>query len=349
MRLLTGFLLLLFVSVSAGTASSSLSSAAAVSGEPGSNGNPLALGSEFVVEDWHVTVDSVDTDAWPEIQAANTYNDPPAAGRQYVMFHVTATYTGEASGDPGLGLNWSIVSSTGNSFGSNYEDYCGAIPDALTDQGELFPGATATGNVCVSVASEQVAGALIAFAPFLSDAQVFIVLEPGQGAVASPPVATAAPNATPAGSAAPGSRGNPLALGTQITLTDWSVTVDSVDTDAWPEIQAENQFNDPPAAGHQFVMFHVSATYNGDTTGKPTLDLSWTIVGSRGNTFGASLNDYCGSIPDALSDQGDQGEIAPGATAVGNECVSVPIDQLAGAVIQIKQAFGEQPWFVALE
>ena len=211
----------------------------------------------------------------------------------------------------------------------------------MSDQGELFPGATASGNVCVSVAADQVAGASIVLDQFLSSTHLVLAAQARQGTAAPSPAGTPPALATPDANAVRGTRANPFGLGEEIALGDWKLKVDSVDSDAWPEIQAVNGFNDPPADGRQFVMFHATAANVGAEAGNPSLSPAWTVVGSRGNTFGASLSDYCGVIPDALSDQGDGGHVAAGESAAGNICVSVPIDQLDGATIQVKPAFGD--------
>ncbi len=152
--------------------------------------------------------------------------------------------------------------------------------------------------------------------------------------------------ATSSADARAGTRDNPYALGDEFILGDWRIAIDTVKPDAWSQIHKENQFNDPPTAGRQFVMFHVTATYTGDTTASPMFDLLWTIVGSRGNTFGASMNDHCGVIPDAFI---NQGELFTGATAKGNVCVSVSADQIKGGTIQVKQFLDNEPAFIALQ
>jgi hypothetical protein len=163
---------------------------------------------------------------------------------------------------------------------------------------------------------------------------------PTERATDPPPTATPQP-------AALGTRDAPFPLGTEFTIDDWRVTVVSVELDAWDVIEAENQFNDPPAEGRQFVMFRVAATYEGDETGNPWLDLSWAIVGSAGNTFGTSMDDNCGVIPDPLR---DQGETFPGGRVEGNECVSVESSQLIGATIRVQAGFlGDDRVFVALD
>jgi hypothetical protein len=133
-----------------------------------------------------------------------------------------------------------------------------------------------------------------------------------------------------------GTRDNPLDIGTTIEMGVWVVTVADVNPDATDEVLEENQFNDPPAEGRQFVMFHVEATYEGDDSGDPWLDFAWAIVGGAGNTFGTGMDDWCGSIPNPLD---DQGETYPGGSVSGNVCVSVASDQLEGATIRIEEAF----------
>jgi hypothetical protein len=154
-----------------------------------------------------------------------------------------------------------------------------------------------------------------------------------------------APASIPNPGAGQGTRDNPYPLGSSFAIDDWQVSVTSVDLDAWPEIKQENQFNDPPASGHQFVMFAVTGTYNGTETGNPSIDLQWNVVGSQGNTYGSGIDDYCGVIPDAFS---DQGELFPGATAAGNVCISVASAQLDGATLHVEQFLGENGVFVAL-
>jgi hypothetical protein len=133
-----------------------------------------------------------------------------------------------------------------------------------------------------------------------------------------------------------GTRDNPLPIGTTIEMGDWTLTVTDVSTDATDEIMSENEFNEPPAEGRQFLMFGVEATYNGDDSGTAWLDFSWAIVGSGGNTFGdtGDFEDYCGVIPDDLN---EAGEAFPGANVAGNVCFSVPSDQVEGSTIRIEE------------
>lgn len=120
--------------------------------------------------------------------------------------------------------------------------------------------------------------------------------------------------------------------------------------DATDAVMAENQFNDPPAEGRQFVLVNLDATYDGDDTGTAWFDLGQQVLGSGGNTFGGggAMEDYCGSIPGNLNDGGEQ---FPGSTVTGNVCVSVPTDQLDGALMILEESFSftSDRVFVALD
>jgi hypothetical protein len=132
-----------------------------------------------------------------------------------------------------------------------------------------------------------------------------------------------------------GTRDNPLPLGTVIDLADWQLTISEVTADATDLVMAENEFNDPPADGRQFLLFRVEATYEGGDSGDPWLDFSWAVVGAGGNTFGGgSMDDYCGVIPSPLD---DTGEAFPGASVEGNVCFAVASDQVEGATIRVEE------------
>ena len=133
-----------------------------------------------------------------------------------------------------------------------------------------------------------------------------------------------------------GTRDNPLPVGTRIEMGDWTLAVTEVTLDATEQVMAENEFNDPPVEGRQFVLFEVDAAYGGEESGTAWLDFSWAIVGSAGNTFGTAMEDYCGVIPDSLD---NTGETYPGGNVSGNVCVSVASDQVDGATIRIEETF----------
>ena len=137
--------------------------------DEGTRTNPFAVGTPFGNEDWTVVLGPTVQNANDLVAAENLYNDPPVAGRQFVMVPVTVTYTGATSGTPWVELSFDFVGSAGNTFGTAMDDYCGVVPGDLTNVGELHPDGVGTGNVCVSVPSEQVAGGVWAVSTMFSD------------------------------------------------------------------------------------------------------------------------------------------------------------------------------------
>lgn len=125
---------------------------------------------------------------------------------------------------------------------------------------------------------------------------------------------------------------NPAPLGSTAQIGDWQITITKVTENANKLVAKENSFNDKPKKGQQFVLWNVDATYTGEESGTPWVDLSWKLVGSGGNTF----TDSCGVIPESLS---DASETFSGASVTGNVCVAADSDQLDGASILVEESF----------
>lgn len=71
------------------------------------------------------------------------------------------------------------------------------------------------------------------------------------------------PEPEPAPAAEAGSREAPAPVGTAAKYAEdsfWTFTLGETDTDAWPEIANENQFNEPPAEGSVYVLAPVHVT-----------------------------------------------------------------------------------------
>jgi hypothetical protein len=66
---------------------------------------------------------------------------------EFWIVPVTATYTGNKTGNPTFGITVKFVGSDNRT----YDGHCGVIPDPLTDVGDLYNGGVAKGNTCVAV------------------------------------------------------------------------------------------------------------------------------------------------------------------------------------------------------
>jgi hypothetical protein len=130
-----------------------------------------------------------------------------------------------------------------------------------------------------------------------------------------------------------GTRKNPVPLGTEVKVgPNWNIAILEINPDAWPIVQKENQFNDPPEEGYQFVMAKVKASYVGEESGTPWVCLSLRYLGTDGNTYDSGI----GVLPKPFSDIGEQ---FPGASAEGYIGWSVPADVIKGGAIIVEESF----------
>lgn len=130
-----------------------------------------------------------------------------------------------------------------------------------------------------------------------------------------------------------GTRKNPVPLGQEVKVGEnWNVELIEIVPDAWSIIKKENQFNEQPEEGHQYVMAKFKITYVGEESGTPWVDLTIKYIGNDGNTYDS---EYV-VIPKALSDIGEQ---FSGASAEGNVDWSVSKDALEGGTILVEESF----------
>lgn len=122
-------------------------------------------------------------------------------------------------------------------------------------------------------------------------------------------------------------------LGEEVQVGDWVVVVTDVNEDATDVILAEDETNEPPVEGRQFVMVTIDATYNGTATGTAWVDLSLGIDGADGTTYEGGVDDFCGIQPNSLFDLEEQ---SPGETVTGTHCAALPEDQVAGSQLGLE-------------
>jgi hypothetical protein len=116
----------------------------------GTRENPIPLGTPVRLSDgWTITVNSVVPDATAQILAANSLNDPPEPGTQFLMANISATYEGPDSDSFNGSYRLRTVGPSSVSY-STFENSCGVVPDDLTDA-EVFTGGTITGNICWAI------------------------------------------------------------------------------------------------------------------------------------------------------------------------------------------------------
>lgn len=139
-------------------------------------------------------------------------------------------------------------------------------------------------------------------------------------------------------------REDPLAVGETGTVGDYTVKVLEVTPDATDIVMAENQFNDPPKDGNQFLIARIALEYTGAESGTPTFEVAFKVVGSSGVAY-STFDDYCGVVPDSLN---DAPELFEGGTVELNLCWSVSSADVDSLVMYAEPFFSSdngRTWF----
>jgi len=135
----------------------------------GSRARPVPLHTAFVIPDskgWKVRVNSSIPNATKLVLAENQFNDEPAAGRQFYMINVTATYAGSGRSAAFSGLTFSALGRSNVAYDSS--DDCGVTPTEFDDFKKVFSGGSISGNVCFSVKKNDVPSLLLMVEPGFS-------------------------------------------------------------------------------------------------------------------------------------------------------------------------------------
>ena len=122
-----------------------------------------------------------------------------------------------------------------------------------------------------------------------------------------------------------GTRANPIPRGQKwLASTGWEIVVLDFNPDAWPVVQAENRYNDPPRTGNRMVMARVGVTNVSVERQPGIISKSWfALQGSRNLVYRPFDSPYrCGVIPDELLD-----EVFIGEYVEGNVCFQIPLDE----------------------
>jgi hypothetical protein len=104
----------------------------------------------------------------------------------------------------------------------------------------------------------------------------------------------------------------------------FEMTILSFDADAWPKVQATNQFNKPPATSKRMVMLRLHGR-NASTPKEPATWSDWNIslLGSYNSPRSGGTETSCGVIPEDLS----SAELYHGGQKEGNVCYHIPKDE----------------------
>lgn len=81
-----------------------------------------------------------------------------------------------------------------------------------------------------------------------------------------------------------GTRAHPLPVGSELTDGDWTVTLGQPH-EGWEEIHAAESYNERPEEGTEYWLVPVTATYLGEDSAAPWLDLQFAFVSDEGRSY----------------------------------------------------------------
>ncbi|CAN5780726.1 hypothetical protein BH23CHL2_BH23CHL2_05330 [soil metagenome] len=105
---------------------------------------------------WNLQIVSIVQNADQIVADANMFNDPPQAGRQYVVANVTATRRTEPAEIFDASFQLRLVGTVTGTVYTTFDtsDRCGVIPDPVPDV-QVISGESVNGNVCWQVRVED--------------------------------------------------------------------------------------------------------------------------------------------------------------------------------------------------
>lgn len=136
----------------------------------------------------------------------------------------------------------------------------------------------------------------------------------------------------------PGTRDNPFAIGATTTVSEgsspiWDISVGPATYAANEIVRNENQFNDVPPPGFEYVLLPATVTYKGESSVTPYFEWSFAFVTASGETHDQAF----AVIPSNFNDVGD---LYAGGTGTGNIAFVLPSDKIAGGTWRATLGYG---------
>lgn len=151
------------------------------------------------------------------------------------------------------------------------------------------------------------------------------VVESSEGPVAEDDAAAEEEPATEAGT-----RENPYPLGTTVSSDEWEVTINSVTLAANDAVMGENQFNEAPEAGNEYILVNATMVYIGtDPDGGLPAFVNIEYVTATGETVEPTF----AVAPDELD---SMSTLYEGGTVTGNIAMQVPSEGIDTGVLAVR-------------
>jgi len=151
-------------------------------------------------------------------------------------------------------------------------------------------------------------------------------LPPAEGAEPEP---SPEPVPTPETSGVGTSLDNPIPVGDAARVGEWTVRVVGYTPNATEAVQRENQFNEKPKAGEQYVLVTLRTTFEGTGSADPWADQTWSVVSTDGTLYEEAAQVW----PDDLN---NVGKVPSGVSGVGNVGFMVKSSNVPGLTMYIE-------------
>jgi len=244
-----------------------------------SRSNPFP-GTELVsVPNWDVQVLETKrgADAWTDIQAANSYNEPAPEGMEYLMvkIHVKCTYN-DSDEHSISGYDFYITGDKAILYTTGMASVVKPEPEL---DATLFSGGETEGW-SVYLVSQGEGNLILVFDEswsFDEDSKRYIALDPG--AAINIPSDLNAIAASETGM----QRSSPIPFKEKLVTEDWEMTILEVvrGEAAWNLVLEANRYNDPPFDGYEYIAVKLHVRNIGTVDDSSSIDgYSFNITGS---------------------------------------------------------------------
>ena len=257
--------------------------------------NPAELGEAVVADNnIEITAVGVTRGAWPTIQQANRYNDPPREGYQYILVHAQAKNLGPSDLTKKISLSDFRV--TGSS-GVIYQNASVAIDTTL--KGEFFGGGVLEGDIPYEIPMDE-SNLILIYDSGDETAARWLALEDLSWPIVGP--IELAPGAEVRGR----NKGTPALWG-EAVLSDEGLELMVLDLqrDAWSKIHEMNMFNDEPPEGREYILVKIKVQYvEGRQQTATVSNTAFRVTGDKGVMYERPWMSIIGELEAELFERG---------------------------------------------
>lgn len=147
----------------------------------------------------------------------------------------------------------------------------------------------------------------------------------------------------------PGSQSLPWRPGQWFDVENWQFAFNPTITDAWPIVDSQDEYADPPPPGWSYVAVALGFVRTGTGSGRAWIENDLAFVGGDGVVYsgGEDINgEYVSCALD--NDWSDAPELYAGARSSGTECLPVPTAAIAGGMWRLSGGYDDEDQWIKI-